>query len=301
MQFVGGGISALRRDLLSARALRPLGASVLLIAASVMLAGCGGGLNPFKSKKAEQPVGDSRPPEVIYGEAETLLNEQDWKDAAKKYEDVDVNHPYSTEARRAIVMSAYAYYKNGKYPEAISAGKRYLPLHPGTDEAPLAQNIIAMSYYDQVLDPKRDQTNARESLNAYETLVQRYPTSRYSAEARNRILILRNLLAANSMTIGRYYLRDHDYLAAINRFRDVVTEYQQTEQVEEALMRLTEAYLALGIVNEAETAAAVLGHNFPNSKWYQRAYSLLQKTGRTPHEHAGSWITETFRGEGNPA
>ncbi|MFD0987733.1 outer membrane protein assembly factor BamD [Methyloligella solikamskensis] len=291
----------MRCDLLSARALRPLGAGVLLVAASVMLAGCGGGLNPFKSKKAEQPVGDSRPPEVIYGEAETLLNEQDWKDAAKKYEDVDVNHPYSTEARRAIVMSAYAYYKNGKYPEAISAGKRYLTLHPGTDEAPLAQNIIAMAYYDQVLDPKRDQTNARESLNAYETLVQRYPTSRYSAEARNRILILRNLLAANSMTIGRYYLRDHDYLAAINRFRDVVTEYQQTEQVEEALMRLTEAYLALGIVNEAETAAAVLGHNFPNSKWYQKSYSLLQKAGRSPHEHAGSWITQTFRGEGNPA
>ncbi|WP_245290793.1 outer membrane protein assembly factor BamD [Methyloligella halotolerans] len=271
-----------------------------LIAASIMLAGCGGGLNPFKKKK-EEPIGDSRPPNVIYGEAETLLNEQDYKDAAQKYEDVDVNHPYSTEARKAIVMSAYAYYKNGKYPEAISAGKRYLTLHPGTDEAPLAQNIIAMSYYDQVLDPKRDQTNARESLNAYETLVQRYPSSRYAAEAQNRVRILRNLLAANSMTIGRYYLRDHDYLAAINRFRDVVTEYQRTEQVEEALMRLTEAYMALGIVNEAETAAAVLGHNFPNSKWYQRAYSLLQKSGRAPQEHAGSWITETFRGSGNPA
>lgn len=289
----------MRCELLSARALRPFGAGVALIAASIVLGGCGGGLG-FLSKK-EEPVGDSRPPETIYGEAETLLNEQDYTKAAKKYEDVDVNHPYSTEARHAIVMSAYAYYKNGKYPEAISAGKRYLTLHPGTDEAPLAQNIIAMSYYDQVLDPKRDQTNARESLKAYQTLAQRYPESRYAAEAQNRIRILRNLLAANSMTIGRYYLRDHDYLAAINRFRDVVTEYQQTEQVEEALMRLTEAYLALGIVNEAETAAAVLGHNFPNSKWYQRSYSLLQKAGRTPHEHAGSWITETFRSEGNPA
>ena len=300
MQFSVGGISALRRDLLSARAFKPLGASAMLVAASILLGGCGGGLNPFK-KKDEQPVGDSRPPEVIYGEADTLLNEEDYTEAAKKYEDVDVNHPYSTEARRAIVMSAYAYYKNGKYPEAISAGKRYLTLHPGTDEAPLAQNIIAMSYYDQVLDPKRDQTNAREALNAYDTLVQRYPSSRYAAEAQNRVRILRNLLAAHYMTVGRYYLRDHDYLAAINRFRDVVKDYQQTEQVEEALMRLTEAYMALGIVNEAETAAAVLGHNFPNSKWYQKAYALLQKSGRTPHEHAGSWITETFRGEGNPA
>jgi len=300
MQFSVRGKSALRRDLLSSRAFKPIGASVMLVAASILLAGCGGGFNPFK-KKDDQPVGDSRPPQVIYGEADTLLNEQDYTEAAKKYEDVDVNHPYSTEARRAIVMSAYAYYKNGKYSEAISAGKRYLTLHPGTDEAPLAQNIIAMSYYDQVLDPKRDQTNAREALNAYDTLVQRYPSSRYAAEAQNRVRILRNLLAAHYMTVGRYYLRDHDYLAAINRFRDVVTEYQQTEQIEEALMRLTEAYLALGIVNEAETAAAVLGHNFPNSKWYQKAYALLQKTGRAPHEHAGSWITETFRGEGNPA
>lgn len=272
---------------------------IVLGVAALALSGCGGSL--FGGKKSTDVVENSAPPGEIYGDAEQLMNKGYYKDAAKKYEEVDTNHPYSQEARRSIVMAAFAYYKEGKYTEAISAGQRYLTLHPGTEEAPLAQNIIAMSYYDQVLDPKRDQTNAREALKAYETLMQRYADSRYASDANNRIRILRNLLAANEMQIGRYYLSNNNFLAAINRFREVVTEYQQTEQVEEALMRLTEAYISLGIFNEAETAAAVLGHNFPNSKWYNRAYSLLQKTGHQPQEHEGSWITRTFSGSGNPA
>jgi outer membrane protein assembly factor BamD len=174
-------------------------------------------------------------------------------------------------------------------------------LHPGTQEADLAQNIIAMSYYDRVLDPKRDQTTARKALAAYETLLQRYPQSRYAADARNRMRILRDLLAAQEMVIGRYYLRHNNFLAAINRFRVVVIDYQTTEQVEEALMRLTEAYMALGIVNEAQTAAAVLGHNFPDSKWYSHAYSLLGKVGVQPQQHEGSWITETWKADGRPS
>jgi outer membrane protein assembly factor BamD len=158
-----------------------------------------------------------------------------------------------------------------------------------------------MAYYDQVLDPKRDQSTARKALNAYDQLLQRYPNSRYAAEAQNRQRILRDLLAASEMTVGRYYLRHNNYLAAINRFRVVVTDYQTTEQVEEALMRLSEAYMALGIVNEAQTAAAVLGHNFPDSKWYDHAYKLLGKSGYEPQEHEGSWITQTWRGNGKPA
>jgi outer membrane protein assembly factor BamD len=193
-------------------------------------------------------------------------------------------------------MAAYAYYKAGQYDDAVSAADRYLTLHPGTQEADLAQNIIGMSYYDQILDPKRDQTYARRSLTAYDTLLQRYPDSRYAAEAANRQRILRDLLAASEMTVGRYYLRKNNFLAAINRFRTVVVNYQTTEQVEEALMRLTEAYMALGIVNEAQTAAAVLGHNFPDSKWYNQAYKLLAKSGVQPQRHEGSWITRTFRG-----
>ena len=243
----------------------------------------------------------NEPPNVIYKKAETLADRGKFGDAAKQYENVDINHPYSQEARRAILMAAYAYYKAGKYDDAIGAADRYLTLHPGTQEADLAQDIIAMSYYDRVLDPKRDQTSARKALAAYDTLIQRYPESRYAAEARNRQRLLRDLLAAQEMMVGRYYLRHNNFLAAINRFRAVVTDYQTTEQVEEALMRLTEAYMALGIVNEAQTAAAVLGHNFPDSKWYSHAYGLLGKVGLQPQQHEGSWITQTWKGNGNPA
>ncbi|MGH6865368.1 MAG: outer membrane protein assembly factor BamD [Methyloceanibacter sp.] len=261
--------------------------------AAGLLAGCG---SLWGSKKQEVISDD--PPNVIYGQAETLIDKGDFKEAARKYEEVDINHPYSQEARRAIVMAAYAYYKAGKYDDAISAADRYLTLHPGTQESDLAQNIIAMAYYDQVLDPKRDQTSARRSLENYEKLLQRYPDSRYTSDATNRARILRDLLAASEMQVGRYYLRKNNFLAAINRFRTVVTDYQTTEQVEEALMRLTEAYMALGIVNEAQTAAAVLGHNFPDSRWYEHAYGLLGKRGLQPQEHEGSWITKTWKGNG---
>ncbi len=268
----------------------------LLVAASV-LSGCGSSLFGGKTETVE----NNDPPNIIYGKAESLVDKGKYADAARAYEEVDINHPYSQEARRAILMAAFAYYKAGKYDEAIGAADRYLTLHPGTQESDLAQNIIGMSYYDRILDPKRDQANTRKALAAYETLLQRYPESRYSAEATNRIRILRDLLAASEMTIGRWYLRKNNYLAAINRFRVVVTDYQTTEQVEEALMRLTEAYMALGIVNEAQTAAAVLGHNFPDSKWYSHAYTLLGKRGLQPKEHEGSWITETWKSDGRPA
>jgi outer membrane protein assembly factor BamD len=278
------------------RCLRPLHVAGVLLSA-ILLAGCGSFLGG--DKEVVEDINET--PDVTYKKAETLVDKGKFGDAAKQYENVDINHPYSQEARRAILMAAYAYYRAGKYDDAIGAADRYLALHPGTQEADLAQNIIAESYYDRVLDPKRDQTNARKALSAYDTLIQRYPESRYAAEARNRQRILRDLLAANEMVVGRYYLRHNNFLAAINRFRVVVTDYQTTEQVEEALMRLTEAYMALGIVPEAQTAAAVLGHNFPDSKWYSHAYALLGKVGLQPQEHGGSWITETWRSDGKPS
>ncbi|HEU4475894.1 MAG TPA: outer membrane protein assembly factor BamD [Methyloceanibacter sp.] len=268
-----------------------------LLVAACLLSGCGSSLFGGKTETVE----NNDPPDVIYGKAESLVDKGKFGDAARAYEEVDINHPYSQEARRAILMAAYAYYKAGKYDEAIGAADRYLTLHPGTQESDLAQNIIGMSYYDRILDPKRDQTNARKAIAAYETLLQRYPESRYAAEATNRVRILRDVMAASEMTVGRWYLRKNNYLAAINRFRVVITNYQTTEQVEEALMRLTEAYMALGIVNEAQTAAAVLGHNFPDSKWYSHAYSILGKRGLQPKEHEGSWITETWKSDGRPA
>jgi len=272
---------------------RPSPFAVIALALTALLvAGCG-------SLFGDKPdLVNNDPPDVIYGQAEAMVDKGKYKEAARQYEEVDINHPYSQEARRAIVMAAYAYYRAGQYDDAVSAADRYLTLHPGTQESDLAQNIIGMSYYDRVLDPKRDQTFARRALAAYDTLVQRYPNSRYAAEAANRARVLRDLLAASEMQVGRFYLRKNNFLAAINRFRTVVTTYQTTEQVEEALMRLTEAYMALGIVNEAQTAAAVLGHNFPDSKWYQHAYSLLGKRGLEPQQHEGSWITKTWKGDG---
>jgi len=268
-------------------------AAMAAILAACVLAGCG---SVFGSDKPK--LEDNGPPDVTYGKADRLIDQGKYADAAREYEQVDIDHPYSQEARRAIVMSAYAYYKAGKYDDAVSAADRYLTLHPGTKESDLAQNVIGMSYYAQILDPKRDQTYARRSLEAYKTLLQRYPNSRYAPEAANRVRLLRDLIAASDMEIGRYYLRHNNYLAAINRFKTVVTDYQTTAQVEEALMRLTEAYMALGIVNEAQTAAAVLGHNFPDSKWYKHAYSLLERKGLQPQEHEGSWITKTWKGDG---
>jgi outer membrane protein assembly factor BamD len=275
---------------------RPASTCIALILAASLVSGCGSWFG--KKKDVDENVAA---PDVIYGKADTLLDKQSYADAAKQYEEVDVNHPYSQEARRAIVMSAYAYYKAGKYDDAVSAADRYLTLHPGTPESDLAQNIIGMSYYVQVLDPKRDQTYARKSLQAYQTLLQRYPDSRYAAEAQNRARILRDLLAASEMTVGRYYLRHNNFLAAINRFKIVVSDYQTTAQVEEALGRLTEAYVALGIIPEAQTAAAVLGYNYPDSKWYRESFGLLQKYGTRPQMNEGSWITKTWKGDGKPA
>jgi outer membrane protein assembly factor BamD len=284
--------SALGRRGLEARA-RSLSAAISFVLTAGLLAGCG---SVFGDSKPEMVSND--PPSTIYGKAEGLINAGDYEEAARQYEEVDINHPYSQEARRSIVMAAYSYYKAGQYESAVSAADRYLTLHPGTKESDLAQNIIGMSYYDQALDPKRDQTYARRSLAAYKALLQRHPNSRYAQEAANRVRVLRDLLAANEMQIGRYYLRKNNFLAAINRFRSVVSNYQTTEQVEEALMRLTEAYMALGIVNEAQTAAAVLGHNFPGSKWYKHAYGLLGKRGLEPQQHEGSWITRAWNGDG---
>src|SRR6478752_6853859 len=280
-----GFLRVMSTDLGGTRGGFSLSRSLLTCAALLMAATLVSGCGSWFGKK--QAPGEVAAPDVIYGRADAMLDQQSYESAAKEYEEVDINHPYSQEARKAIVMAAYAYYKAGKFDDAVSAADRYLTLHPGTQESDLAQNIIGMSYYDQVLDPKRDQTYARKSLVAYETLLQRYPDSRYAAEAANRQRILRDLLAASEMQVGRYYLRTSNYLAAINRFRVVVTSYQTTEQVEEALMRLTEAYMALGIVNEAQTAAAVLGHNFPDSKWYGHAYDILQRYGVQPQQHEG--------------
>jgi outer membrane protein assembly factor BamD len=209
------------------------------------------------------------PPSKMFADADALQAKGNFEDAAKKFEDVDREHPYSPEARRAIVMAAYAYYKAGKLPEAIASAERYTTMHPGTKEAPLAHHIIAQSYFEQMKHPDRDQDATRKALAQLRTLKTRYPDSTYAQKADNQIRLCEDTLAAQEMNVGRYYMDKGNQIAAINRFKTVVSEYQTTAHVEEALYRLTAAYLSLGIAPEAQNAAAVLGHNFPNSQWYK--------------------------------
>jgi outer membrane protein assembly factor BamD len=231
----------------------------------------------------------------MFADADALQAKGKFEDAAKKFEDVDREHPYSPEARRAIVMSAYAYYKAGKLPEAIASAERYTTMHPGTKEAPLAHHIIAQAYFEQMNQPDRDQDATRKALAQLRTLKTRYPDSTYAQKADNQIRLCEDTLAAQEMNVGRYYMDKSNHIAAINRFKTVVSEYQTTAHVEEALYRLTVAYLSLGIAPEAQNAAAVLGHNFPNSPWYRDSYALLQKQGLMPQVSQGSWMTDVLK------
>ena len=249
----------------------------LVVAAALTAAGC-------SSTSDAAKVLNPDPPGKMYADADSLLNKGAFYDAARKFEDLDRDHPYSPEARRAMVMAAYAYYKGGKYPEAQAAGKRYTTMHPGTKDAALAHHIIASANFDEIKEPQRDQTATRKALAELKLLVQRYPDSPYSKQAINRIRIAEDVLAASEMNVGRYYLKRQNYVGAINRFKTVVAEYQTTAHVEEALYRICEANMTLGIVPEAQAAAAVLGHNFPNSDWYKRAYALLKSGGVSPSD-----------------
>lgn len=235
------------------------------------------------------------PPDKIYQSADALMTAGKFEDAAKRFEDLDRSHPYAPEARRAMVLAAYSYYKAGKTPEAIAAAERYTTMHPGTKDAPLAHHIIASSYFDEMKKPNRDQSATQKALKELKKLRSLYPDSKYAKIAENRIRLAEDTLAAAEMEVGRYYLKRNNHIGAINRFKTVVSKYQTTAHVEEALMRLTEAYMALGVVNEAQTAAAILGHNFPQSPWYKDAYALLQSGGLARREDGGSWISKTWK------
>lgn len=256
------------------------------------LAACGGSSASLDATQALNPD----PPAKMFADADSLMSRGKFDDAAQKFEALDREHPYSPEARRAIVMAAYAYYRAGKAPEAIASAERYVALHPGTKEAPLAHHIIASAYFDDIKGPNRDQGATRKALDQLKTLKTRYPDSEYARDADQRIRVAEDNLAASEMEVGRYYLKDKNYVAAINRFKTVVSEYQTTAHVEEALMRLTESYMYLGITNEAQNAAAVLGHNFPDSQWYKDSYVLLQSNGLAPREEGGSWLSKAWQG-----
>ena len=261
------------------------------------LAGCGSSLPSMggllENKSAPKEIKGS--PEELYKIGDARMNTGNYVVAVRYFEEVDRQHPYSPLARRAIVMASYAYYKDGKYPEAIAGAKRYVTLHPGTKEAALAQYIVSSSYFDRIKNPNNDQTATRKALKELQILVRRYPNSRYVPKVQNRIKIANDVLAAQEMEVGRYYLKNSNYLAAINRFKTVIKDYQTTRHVEESLARMTEAYMAMGITNEAQSAAAILGHNFPTSQWYHDSYALLKSGGLAPREHKGSWVSRTWK------
>ena len=213
----------------------------------------------------------------------------------KKFEEVDRQHPYSEWARKSLIMTAYAYYQANAYDECVGAAQRYITLHPGSADAAYAQYLIGASNFEEIPDITRDQARTEKALGALEEVIRKYPNSEYAVSAKQKIEVARDQLAGKEMEIGRYYLDKKDYTGAINRFKVVVTRYQTTRHVEEALMRLTEAYMALGIVEEAQTAAAVLGHNFPDSAWYKHAYTLVKNGGGQPSENQGSWISKAFK------
>jgi outer membrane protein assembly factor BamD len=277
-------------------ALRPLvrGLCVALLAASLGACSSLGSLGSwFGSDKDNYK---DEPADKLYNEGLFLLNQRsDYKDAAKKFEEVDRQHPYSDWARKSLLMSAYTYYEAGEYDDSINAAKRYVTLHPGSPDAAYAQYLIGASYFDQIPDVTRDQQRTERAIAALEEVVRKYPDSEYANSAKKKIEVGRDQLAGKEMQVGRYYMGRKDFTGAINRFKIVVTQYQTTRHVEEALLRLTEAYMALGIASEAQTAAAVLGHNFPDSQWYRDAYKLVKSGGLEPTENRGSWMSRAFK------
>ena len=246
-----------------ARFRSPLLALALL---ALALAGCAGKGEP---EQVEEPV------DQLYNHALDLMKADDPKAAAKAFEEVDRQHPYSQWATRAQMMAAYAYYQANDYDAAVDAARRFIDLHPGHQDAAYAYYLIGISEYEQISDVARDQKMTEDALNAFDELIRRFPGSKYARDAQLKADLARDHLAGKEMNIGRYYLRRAKFVAAINRFRTVIDNYQTTTHVPEALHRLTEAYLSLGLTDEARRTAAVLGYNFPGSSWYQDSYALI--------------------------
>ena len=277
------------------QAVRSLRFAAGLIVLALPLSGCGTGAL-WDKFMAKDDTFVEEPADKLYNEGLYMMNQKkDPKAASKKFEEVDRQHPYSDWARKSLLMSAYASYQGGDYDGCIGAATRYVTLHPGSPDAAYAQYLIAASHYDQIPDISRDQARTEKAIAALEEVVRKYPNSEYAVTAKSKLEAARDQLAGREMNVGRYYMQRRNYTAAINRFKTVVTQYQTTRHVEEALARLTEAYMAIGIVSEAQTAAAVLGHNFPDSPWYKDAYNLVKSGGVEPSENQGSYISKAFK------
>jgi len=259
----------------------PVRALLFACACALPLAGCATG---NKSKPDTAYV--ARDVSSLYTAAQRTMQQGDYELAAKLFDEVVRQHPYSTWARHAQIMSAFNYYLAQKYNEAVNAAQQYLTIHPGSDEAPYAQYLVAMSYYQQMSDVTLDQTVTQQASEAFNELVRRYPESRYAADARLKLDLIQDHLGGKEMSIGRYYERAGQWLAASYRFRNVIGQYQTTSHTPEALERLVECYLALGIPDEAWKTAAVLGRNYPGTYWYRQSLRLLNAERTRTHGRA---------------
>ena len=264
----------------------PIAAAAALLL-SFALVGCAG-------EREEEPAYVERPVEEIYDEAYSLLRRNQFIQAGQAFDEVERQHPYSIWARRAMLMSGFAYYQANKYEESIQAAERFIAFHPGNRDAPYAYYLKAICHYEQIQDVGRDQSTTLNALSALQEVVRRYPNSEYARDARLKIDLTRDHLAGKEMEIGRYYLKRQQEVAAINRFRNVIETYQTTSHTQEALHRLVESYLSLGLDKEAQIAAAVLGYNFPGSEWYRDSFRLLQTKDLQPKEDSESWIAQAL-------
>lgn len=224
----------------------------------------------------DEPVYVERPVEELYNEAVDAVEVQEYSEAADLFLEVERQHPYSIWATKAQLMSAFSYYSNGEYDDAILAVDRFIQLHPGNRDVAYAYYLKALSYYEQITDVGRDQRITELAAQSLDEVIRRFPESRYAGDARLKLDLTRDHLAGKEMAVGRYYHERGNYLAAINRYRNVIENYQTTTHAAEALHRLTEAYMALGIEPEARSNAAVLGYNFPGSDWYIDSYELVE-------------------------
>ena len=255
---------------------------VAALLATSMLSGCaalglgGGGAKPGSNTRYV-----ARDVNTLYNAAKEKLDAKQYEVAAALFDEVERQHPYSPWARRAQLMSSFSYYMAQKYNESVSASRRFLQIHPGNKDAPYAYYLIALSYYEQISDVTRDQKITQQALSALGEVQRRYPNTRYASDATLKIDLVNDHLAGKEMEIGRFYQRRALWLASALRFREVVDKYDTTTHAPEALFRLTESYLAMGVPAEAKKSAAVLGANYPGSKWYERAYDLMQKHAPT--------------------
>ena len=248
----------------------------------------GGAIAPDLASSDEKSVAD------LYNAGLSELNSGGYSKAKKRFAEVERQHPYSKWATKAILMQAFASYQGNSYDDAIDACGRFISLHPGHKDTPYAYYLLAISQFEQIADVRRDQSRTEKALEALDQVSERFPGTPYAADAAKKALIAKDHLAGKEMEVGRFYMKKGSYLAGINRFKKVVTNYQTSSHTPEALYRLAEGYMALGVVSEAQTATAVLGHNFPNSQWYQDAYSLVSSDGKAPVVNSQSWIARAF-------